>query len=105
MDNRKETGNGIWNIMQLIGYSNKLTFESNADNIVYKILGGKHGIRECSRSGFRLALVLGVVVLLFVLRLLHLNSRFYRSANNTTRNKMNNTTTIDAMHTHDDMTI
>ena len=41
MDNRKETGNGILNILQLIGYSNKLIFKSNADNIVDKILGGK----------------------------------------------------------------
>ena len=43
MDNKKETGNGIWNIMQLVGYSSKLTFESNVDNIVDKILGENIG--------------------------------------------------------------
>ena len=51
MDNRKETGNGIWNIMQLIGYSNKLTLESNADNIVDKILGEKHRTRDMLKEG------------------------------------------------------
>ena len=51
MDNRKETGNGIWNIMQLIGYSNKLTFESSADNIVDKILVEKPRTREMLKEG------------------------------------------------------
>ena len=49
--NRKETGNGNWNIMQLIGYSSKMTLESNADNIVDKILGENYRIREMLKEG------------------------------------------------------
>ena len=37
--------------MQLIGYSNKLTLESNADNIVDKILGENYKIREMPKEG------------------------------------------------------
>ena len=37
--------------MQLVGYYNKLTFESNADNIMDKILGEKNGTREMRKEG------------------------------------------------------
>ena len=38
--------------MQLVGYSNKLTLESNADNIVDKILGRKHRSIEMHKEGY-----------------------------------------------------
>ena len=57
MDIRRETGNGIGNIMQLIGYSNptKLTFE-NACNIIVEKIFAKNIGGDMLRGGITLAL-------------------------------------------------
>ena len=57
MDNRKGTGNGIWNIMQLVGYSNKLTFESNAILLWIKYLRENIGQERCSKKWIYACLV------------------------------------------------
>ena len=63
MDIRRETGNGLGNIMQLIGYSNptKLMFGNACNIIVEKIFAVNIG-GDMHRRGVTLALFNGLVI-------------------------------------------
>ena len=63
MDIRRETGNGIRDIMHLIGYSNptKLTFGTACNIIVDKIFAENIG-GDMLRGGITLALINGLVI-------------------------------------------